>query len=157
MFSIDARLRGIPVSKEQVVSLWTSVNQPHLAVPGKQPGAAQAFIVGVRVATGFAVFVYLYLSQSADCAVYTSGRRDLTAEEFEVEEQDALAFSESMGFMMDTTNFRQLPPDQQDDLMGSPVFLKDPSLAAPPAGAEPRSREEGPRPTAALGRLFSSF
>ncbi len=157
MFSIDSKLRGIPVHPEQVASLWTSVNSPHLAVPGKQPGSAQAFIVGVRIATGFAVFVYLYLSQAADCAVYTSGRRNLAADEFEAEEQEALSFAESMGFMMDTTNFRDLPGDQQDELMKLPVFLKDPKLAAPGPGAEGKSRDEGGKPTASLGRLFSSF
>lgn len=156
MFSIDDRLRGLPATREQVLSVFQSINQPHLAIPGKNAGPAQAYIVGLRGAQGFAVFVYLYLAESKDCAVYAPGRRSLSAEEFPVEEANALAFVESMGFMVDNLNFRSLAqPDQEQMLKTLPVFQKDPkgaSEAAAKGGAAAK-----PTPANLLGRLLGSF
>ena len=156
MFNFDEKLRGIPVPKEQVVLLQTSVNAPHLAIPGKQPGSAQAFIVGVRLGSGLALFIYLQLPQAGDCAVYSSGRRNLAADELVAEEQDALGFVESMGFMMENMHFRDLSPEQQEELVRSlPVFQKEPKPPAPPAAAK---KEESQKSSpAALARLFASF
>lgn len=155
MFSIDERLRGLPAAREQVVALYQSLNSPHLAIPGKQAGPAQAYIVGIRGANGFAVFVYLYLPESVDCAVYSSGRRNLSAEDYQADEQDALAFVESMGFMLDNLNFRSLPVERQDELTKTiPLFFRDPKLAPSAAGDKKRVEQN---PSAALGRLFASF
>ncbi len=158
MFTIDPRYRGLPTTKEQVASLHQSINAPHVAIPGKQPGAAQAFIAGLRVGGGMRAFVYLYLAENADCAVYVSERGVVPAAQYADEEAEALAFVESLGFMMDDARFRTLPPAQQEELMRTlPVFLKDPSLVAP-SGAGPRSRAEEKRSAAAqLGRLLASF
>lgn len=156
MFNIDQRLRGLPASREQVVSVHTSINQPHLAIPGKQAGPAQAFIVGLRGSAGLAVFVYLYLAETADCAVYVPDRRNLSVEEFASEESDAQAFVESMGFIMDNLNFRTLSTPDQDQLLKTlPVFQKDPRLAAPPVHTA--RAPEPAAPQGSLGRLFASF
>ncbi len=156
MFNIDDRIRGLPASREQVVALFQSINAPHLAIPGKQAGPAQAFIVGLRSSGGFAVFVYLFLSEHHDCAVYVSPRRNLSPEEYAGEEAEALGFVESMGFMMDNANYRGLPQDQQEELLKSlPVFQRDPrSLAGPAAG---KKAETKPNPAASLGKIFSAF
>nr|WP_153864838.1 MULTISPECIES: social motility and stimulation tgl protein [Myxococcaceae] len=147
----------MPTTREQVASLHQSINSPHVAIPGKAAGPAQAFIVGLRVAAGLRVFVYLYLGETADCAVYVSDAGAVPAARYADEEGEALAFVESLGFMMDDARFRTLPPAQQDELLRTlPAFLKDPSLVAP--GKAPRSRAEEKRSAAAqLGRLLASF
>lgn len=154
MFTIDERYRGLPASREQVIALHQSLNSPHLAIPGKKAGPAQAFVVGLSGKNGFGVFVYLYLAEAEDCAVYVSGKRNASAEEFQEEEGDALAFVESMGFMMDNANWRSLPPPRQDELLKTlPVFFKDPKLS--PA---PRARAEEKRAAATtLGRFLAAF
>ena len=75
MFTIDERVKGLPALKEQVMSLYESLNQPHLAVPGRQAGPARAYILGLRGPSGFAVFVYLYMPESGQCAVYVPEKR----------------------------------------------------------------------------------
>ena len=154
MFTIDERYRGLPASREQVISLHQSLNAPHLAIPGKKAGPAQAFIVGLRGASGFGCFVYLYLAESADCAVYVSGKRNASAEEYQDEEYDALGFVESMGFMMDNANWRSLPPARQDELLKTlPVFFKDPKLSpVPKAKADAKLAA-----ATTLGRFLASF
>lgn len=156
MFNIDQRLRGLPASRDQVVSVYTSMNQPHLAIPGKQAGLAQAYIVGLRGSAGLAVFVYLYLGEVGDCAVYVPDRRNLSVDEFASEENEALGFVESMGFIMDNLNFRTLStPDQEQLLKTLPVFQKEPRPAAPLG--QPQKAQEPEPSQGSLGRLFAAF
>ncbi|MDQ3263376.1 MAG: social motility and stimulation tgl protein [Myxococcota bacterium] len=168
MFSIDQRLRGVPATRDQVVALHQSLNSPHLAIPGKQAGPAQGFIVGVRAAGGFAIFVYLYLADLGDCAVYVSDQRNLSPDQFKEEESEALGFVESMGFMMDNTNYRGLAQDRQDELIRTlPVFQKEPRRPAAPARPAPTGKTGATAvappaappdaDSAALGKLFTSF
>lgn len=154
MFTYDERIKGLPVNRDQVVTLHASLNNPHVAIPGKQAGPAQAFISGLRGGSGLTVFIYLHLAETQDCAVYVSDRRSLAPEEFEEEELVAQQFVESMGFMMDNLNFRSLDAARQDELMKSlPLFLKDPRLAAARHGRSEAQR----KPNNALGRLLSSL
>ncbi len=154
MFEIDDRIRGLPASREQVVALYQSINTPHLAIPGKQAGPAQAFIVGLRSSGGFAVFVYLYLADNQDCAVYASSRRNLSPEDYAGEENEAQGFVESMGFMMDNANFRALPQDQQEEMLKTlPVFQRDPHAVV----SGPKKTDTKPNPAASLGKIFSAF
>ena len=155
MFSIDERFRGLPASREQVLALYQSINSPHLAIPGKPAGPAQAFVLGLRGSAGFAVFIYLYLSEAQDCAVYVPGRRAASQDDYQADEAEALAFVESMGSMMDNANFRGLPPPSQDELLKTlPVFFKDPKLV--PSVGKSRADEKRTASTN-LGRLLASF
>ena len=156
MFSIDERFRGLPASREQVVALHQSINSPHLAIPSKPAGPAQAFVLGLRGASGFAVFIYLYLSEAQDCAVYVPARRKSSAEGYQEDEAEALAFVESMGFMMDDARFTDQPVESQDELLKTlPVFFKDPKLA--PGGAGKRRADDKRTASTNLGRLLASF
>ncbi|MCI0670342.1 MAG: social motility and stimulation tgl protein [Myxococcaceae bacterium] len=157
MFTYDERIRGLPASRDQVLTLHASLNSPHLAIPGKAAGPAQSYIVGLRGAQGYAVFVYLYLGETQDCAVYVPARRNLGPEEFRAEEADALGFVESMGFMMDNLNFRARPPAEQDELLRTlPAFLRDPRLAAGTVTGKPAA-DDKKTAAVALGRLLASF
>ena len=164
VFTFDERIRGLPAGKDQVASLYQSINSPHLAIPGKQAGLSQAFIAGLRGQSGYGVFVYLYLADGPDCAVYASDRRNLSATEFEGEENEALGFVESMGFIMDNINFRALSPSDQDSLMRTlPLFRRDPKAVPSGSQSTVRGPSSGPgtggTPTASqtLARLFASF
>ncbi|MBJ6765190.1 social motility and stimulation tgl protein [Myxococcaceae bacterium JPH2] len=154
MFTIDERYRGLPASREQVLALHTPLNTPHVAIPGKQAGAAQAFVVGLRGGQGAGVFIYLYLADAEDCAVYVSGRRIQNAEEFREDESDALAFLESLGFMMDNANWRAMATAQQDELLRTlPVFFKDPKHVP----AVKARAEEKRNVATTLGRFLAAF
>lgn len=157
MFTIDERVRGLPASREQVVALYQSLNTPHLAIPGKRAGPAQAFVVGLRSGAGVGALVYLFLAESEDCAVYADEPRYVRPDAYASQEADALAFLESMGFMMDDVNWRAQPPAQQDELLRTlPPFFRDPRQAPIPPGVQARAEDK--RATAsALGRLLASF
>jgi type IV pilus assembly protein PilF len=164
MFTIDERLKGLPALKEQVVALYESLNQPHLAIPGRAAGLAKAYILGLRGPSGFAAFVYLYLPHSAECAVYMPSNRSATAEQYPNEEVEALGFVESMGFMMDNLNFRARTPAEQDQLVKTlPPFQRAPPgiPKGTPHGAKNPLQQQGGSSeapsNAALGKLLGSF
>lgn len=159
MFTIDERLRGLPAVKEQVVALYESLNQPHLAVPGRQAGPARAYILGLRGPQGFAVFVYLFMPESGQCAVYVPSNRAVASERYQEEEGEALGFVESMGFIMDNLNFRGRSQPEQDELIGAlPLFQREPPKTSSAPNADPRSKPSMQATTAsALGKLFSAF
>jgi len=155
VFTLDDKLRAINATREQIVSLHQSLNSPHLAIPGKQAGPAQAFIVVVRGPADFSVYVYLYLADGPDCAIYVPKQRSVPMEKYRAQEDEALAFVESMGFMMDPINFRGLNAAAQIELLRTlPLFKRDlqPSVPAPQAEAKAVS------PLARMiGRILSSF
>jgi tetratricopeptide (TPR) repeat protein len=160
MFTIDERLRGLPAVKEQVVQLYQSLNSPHLAVPGRRAGPATAFVLGLRGPSGFAVFVYLYLSESGECAVYAPSSGTVPADQYQSEEAEALGFTDSMGFIMDNLNFRGRPPDEQDSMIRAfPLFQREPpaptDITSPhPSSGSGTGRKAG---VVVLGKLFSAF
>jgi len=165
VYTIDDRLRGLPAVKEQVVQLYQSLNQPHLAVPGKSAGPATAYVLGLRGPSGFAVFVYLYLSDSGECAVYVPSSGTVPADKYQAEEAEALGFVESMGFIMDNLNFRGRPADEQEMFIHSaPVFQREPPAPSAVPGVPSVGGQNVSKPPTGrsggvvnIGKLFSAF
>lgn len=153
MFQLDPTIRGLPATRDQVTLLQQSINSPHVVIPGKPASTAQAFIVGLRRPQGFSISIYLYLENAGDCAVYVSDQPNLKPDAFAQVEAEAVGFVESMGFFMDTLNFRAMSPQDQDELIRTlPVFQREPARAATQATSQP-----GSSPSAALARFFASF
>ena len=168
MFTIDERLGGLPAVKEQVVQLYQSLNA---APPGGARAAGRArrrrYVLGPRGPNGFAVFVYLYMPDSGECAVYVPSNGTVAAEQYQAEEGEALSFVESMGFIMDNLNFRGRPGRRAGRAHPDPAGV--PARAAPrsvssdipgvPASISgvtrsPTGRAQG---VVTLGKLFSAF
>ena len=154
MFTLDDNVRALDATREQLAALFQSINAPHVAIPGRRAGPAQAFIACLRSTQGFTVNVYLWLSESQDCAVYLTDRVAQTPEDYRTLQTDALAFVESMGFMMDNLNYRALPPERQTEVLGSlPMYRSRNASPATSSGEKPQQLS----PVARLARLFSSF
>ena len=76
MFEPDPSIAYIPASREQVVALVESINQPQVSIPGKEPQSVQGFLCGLRNEDGnFSIFVSLFLPRSGENVVYVSERR----------------------------------------------------------------------------------
>jgi hypothetical protein len=159
MFSVDTRVRYIVAQRANVVSLYASLNKPHIGVPGKTAQEVQAFICGVRNPAGnFAIYVTLHLASTRELVHYTdSDRPEVAAAEYRDTEADAVAFVESMGFMLDNLNFRNLPPEQQDEMLKTlPPFLPD-TRNPPRGGAEKSEAADASSPAVKLARLLAAF
>jgi hypothetical protein len=152
VFEPDPSIAYIPASREQVVALVESINQPQVSIPGKEPQSVQGFLCGLRNESGsFSIFVSLFLPRSGENVVYASDRREVGMEEYRDVEIEGLHFLESMGFMLDNLNFRNLAPAQQvETLKRVPLFqVPRPGASAVAEAAEARSAER-------IARLLAS-
>ncbi len=124
MFAIDPTLTHVDATREQVVAIIESVNQPQVGIPGKTPQVAQAFVAGVRNPNAsFSIYVYLMLRQHFEAVIFTHPRGQFPLEAYREIESEALHFVESMGFMMENVNFRNLSTEAQDELVTRlPIF-----------------------------------
>ena len=125
MFRPDPSIQSLPAHREQVVAIVESINQPQVSIPGKPAQAVQGHLCGIRNPNGsFSIYVGLHLPTSGENVVYVNDRPRLsTVEEYREVELEGLQFLESMGFMLDNLNFRNLPADAQDKTMARiPLF-----------------------------------
>ncbi len=154
MFRPEPSITHVPATADQVVAIIESINQPQVSVPGKPVQTVTGHLLGVRNPGGtFSIYVALYLPKSGENVVYVHSRRQLTLEEYRDVEVEGLQFLESMGFMLDNLNFRNLSPEVQDrTLKRIPLFSEPRAPAAPAPAAAPAAQD----PTR-LGRLLASF
>jgi hypothetical protein len=154
VFQPEPSLTWIPAVREQVVAIVESINQPQVSIPGKPSQQVFGHLVGIRNGNGsFSIYVALHLPKSGENVVYCHSRRQLTVEEYRDVEVEGLQFLESMGFMLDNLNFRNLAPEMQDNtLKRIPLFSQPRPVAETAAAAAPAAQD----PTR-LGRLLASF
>ncbi len=157
MFKPEPGITHVPATREQVVAIVESINQPQVSIPGTPPQAVSGPLVGVRNPNAtFSIFVALHLPKSGENVVYVHDRKQLGVEEYREVEIEGLQFLESMGFMLDNLNFRNLGAEAQaQTLRRIPLFSppRPPSATPTPvAGA----KAAGPDP-ARLARLLASF
>ncbi len=158
MFVAEPRIRFIPATREQVVSVIASLNKPHIAVPGKPAQEVQGYIVGVGNSAGtITAFVYLYLNESHEAVVYIDPQRLRVAPaDYPDAEGDAVAFVESMGFMLENLNYHGLGPEQQAAVIASlPCFQAEPQAAA--AAHDPKGADKAEPPQVRLARFLAAF
>jgi Tfp pilus assembly protein PilF len=154
VLKVDASLNHIPAGREHVIALFESINQPLVNIPSFGTAPTGAFVLGTRNEYGYyTVFVYLHQQETRAVVVYISEPRNLTAELYRTEEQEAIRFVESMGFMIDNIHFPTLAPSEQEAVMARiPMFrppeqtmnlydtVEDSHTSFPPIGSQPGGR-----------------
>lgn len=158
MFRPEESITHVPVTREQVVAVVESINQPQVSIPGKAPQQVAGWLVGIRNANGtFSIFVGLHLNKTGENVIYLHDNRHIAVEAYRDLEVEGLHFLESMGFMLDNLNFRNLAAPAQDETMKRiPLFHPPhgPSSATAAGGtSEKAEADEG----AAVARFLASF
>jgi hypothetical protein len=155
-FKPEPSINFIPVQREQVVAVVESINQPQVSVPGKASQQVFGHLCGIRNANGsFSIYVALHLPRTGENVVYVHDRGQLTVEQYRDVEIEGLHFLESMGFMLDNLNFRNLAAEvQESTLKRIPLFSPTRPRVEAPAAAS--ASPAGPDP-ARLARLLASF
>ncbi len=151
MFEPDPGITHLSARREQVVAVVESINQPQVSVPGRPPQPVSCHLIGLRGPDGLAILIALHLPRTGEDVVYVHERRQLTVEGYREVELEGLQFLESMGFMLDNLNFRNLQPEQQEQVLRRIPLLSPPGAARPVAPA-PASPD-----LARLARLLVSF
>jgi hypothetical protein len=153
VFQPEPTLTWIPALREQVVAIVESINQPQVSIPGKASQQVFGHLVGIRNGNGtFSIYVALHLPKTGENVIYCHDRRQLSVEEYREVEVEGLQFLESMGFMLDNLNFRNLSAEMQDRTMKRMPLFSEPR-AAPTAAAPAPTTHDPSR----LGRLLASF
>jgi hypothetical protein len=155
VFNPDASITWVPALREQIVAVVESINQPQVSIPGKPSQQVFGHLVGVRNGNAtFSIYVTLHLPKSGENVVYVHDRRQLTVEEYRDVEIEGLQFLESMGFMLDNLNFRNLSAEVQEQTVKRIPLFSQPrppgevtAVTAGPGGADP----------ARVARLLASF
>ena len=152
MFTPDPSIQYVPATREQVVALIEAINQPQISIPGKAPQGVSGHLVALRNADGtFSIVVALHLPKSGENVIYLHGKRRCSAEEYRDIQDEGLHFLESMGFMLDNLNFRNLAPDQQE------ATLRRVALFSPPRAPTPTAEARAASDPARVARLLASF
>jgi len=133
MFELDSRQSWVEAQPHELVYLATSINRPAVAPPKRSPESAQAYICSIRKREGFYVYIYLHLMSSNTGLLYRWSKGAVRNEMVPALQQNAMEFTESMGFMMDDLRFSELPPEQQGEVFSqTPIFHQDISFLKPP-------------------------
>ena len=134
-----------------------SINQPQVPIPGKASQQVFGHLCGIRNGNGsFSLYVGLFLPKTGENVVYVHDRRQLTVDEYRDVEVEGLQFLESMGFMLDNLNFRNLSPEAQaETLKRIPLFSQTPAVSLTPTG--PVAARPAATDAARVARLLSSF
>jgi hypothetical protein len=152
MFTPDPSIQYVPATRDQVVALIEGINQPQISIPGKTPQGVSAHLVALRNADGsFSIVAALHLPKTGENVIYLHGKRRCTAEEYRDIQDEGLHFLESMGFMLDNLNFRNLAPEQQE------ATLRRVALFSPPRAPTPAAEARGGNDAARVARLLASF
>jgi len=153
VFEPDPSILFIPADRDQVVALVESINQPQVSIPGKEPQSVQGFLCGLRNPNGtFSIYVSLYMARSHENVVYVNDKREVGMEEYRAVEVEGLHFLESMGFMVDNLNYRNLAHAQQVE-----TLKRVPAFHPPPAGATSGGADVANlKPSERIARLLAS-
>lgn len=163
MFKPEPSIRFVPATREQVVAIVEGINQPQVSIPGKSSETVTGHLCGVRNANGtLSIYVSLHLPKAGENVVYVHDRLELGVEEYREVEVEALQFLESMGFMLDNLNFRNLAPALQDQTLARiPLFSPPKPAAAGAPAARAFAAAGGPAAPATdparVARLLAAF
>jgi hypothetical protein len=154
VFTPEPSIQFVPATRDQVVAIIEGINQPQVSIPGKVPQSVSGLLCALRNANGtFSVVVALHLPRNGENVVYLHEQRQVAAEAYREVQDEGLHFLESMGFMLDNLNFRNMAADQQE------ATVKRLPLFHPPSahGAVPSAEKAAALQATRLARLLASF
>jgi hypothetical protein len=154
VYQIDPKLKFLSPNRDQVVAVVESINQPQVIIPGRGPQGAQAYVAGLRNPNAtFSIFIYLWLTKSKEAVIYSYHQRQFSLEDYREAESEALHFVESMGFMMENLNFRNLSAEAQKEVFDRvPIFAS--TQRTPEGPVEVKDIDEAEQK---LARLLAAF
>lgn len=141
MFEIDSARTSLPLSPDRVLALVASLNTPNIVAANLPVEPTRAHICVYREgADRVGVSIYLHCVDSEKGTFYRHEEGLLSKSRYDEAMAEALAFAESLGFMMDDLGFRDLAPARQRELIEESPLFHEPK---PPAPASVASAEAG--------------
>ncbi|MDO8446684.1 MAG: hypothetical protein Q7T53_11385 [Deltaproteobacteria bacterium] len=127
MFEICKDKSYVPAEREQVARLMMSFNEPMVAPSRHSAQPTQAYICTLKEGEGFSVYIYLYLTIEKIGILYEYTDKITDTQSLRTAEDEALQFTDDMGFIVDDLNFEFLEISEQNKLLASIPLFKTPA------------------------------
>ena len=114
MFVLQKQLTVLNVPSSRVAMLYRSGADIQLALPDLPSQMGSAFMVLLKGGGKVRVLVGLYMVRSRCNIFYVSDSGEVPAEQAERELEAGLVFAESMGFILNDSEFGRMTADQQE-------------------------------------------
>lgn len=138
MFEIDSERTTLPLSPDRVLALVASLNAPMVVAADMPVEPTRAYICAYRDnadQVGFSIYLHCVESNKGTFYRYDGGA--VPRARFDDVMSEAMAFAESLGFMMDDLGWERLDGRRRDELVReTPMFLEPSARAKVAAGME---------------------
>ena len=140
MFDLDPSLDRIPVSSDAIERVAWSLNLTAVAGTDFAGGEARAYAVTGAVGGGRSVcYVCLYVQSMDRAQVYRHRANPYPAAEGEAHEEEALAFLEDLGFILESIHYRCWSSRERQEWFAKqpPFHARQAPRETPPVPEEP--------------------
>lgn len=127
MFEISKDKSYVTAEREQVARLMMSFNEPMVAPSRHSAQPTQAYICTLKGGEGFSVYIYLYLTIEKIGIIYEYTDKITDTQSLQTAQDEALQFTDDMGFIVDDLNFEFLEISEQNKLLASIPLFKIPA------------------------------
>jgi hypothetical protein len=143
MFEIDSGRTSLALPPDRILALVVSLNAPLVVANDMPVEPTRAYVCAYKEGgdrVGFSI--YLHCVQSEKGAFYKHDGGLLSMSRFDEAMNEAMAFLESLGFMMDDLNWAELDRKRRAELVAETPLFREPRPSAPePPAAEPPAPE----------------
>jgi hypothetical protein len=169
MFIEHKQLKVLSVPASKVARLNSSGCNVQMAFPGFPPQMCASYLVSLTSGDKVLVVVAFYLSESRQSIFFIPNRGEVPVEEAEQTFEQGFVFAESMGFVLNETDYHLLSAVDQQKLWSSlPICRLEPAQAASQEAATSDAASAGgpktdpldeyrERSLKSLGRFLSSM
>jgi type IV pilus assembly protein PilF len=153
MIEEDPRRTHLPRETARIVALYEATNQPLVQPDGRSAQSARGVVVALERGGAYEAVVAVTLTETGENVIYAGTK----VEQHELSHalEDALAFAESMGFILDASGWTNLEENQKIELLErNPAFRQPTEKKALAAVERPKALGD---PLAVIARLMAAF
>jgi len=136
MFIEHKQLKVLSVPAHKVARLNSSGCNVQMAFPGFPPQMCASYLVSLTSGNKVLVVVAFYLSESRQSIFFLPKRGEVPVEEAEKTFEQGFIFAESMGFVLNETDYHLLSAIDQQKLWSSLPICRLESARSSSAGAD---------------------
>lgn len=162
MFIQHKQLKSLNVPAEKVAHLHVASSSVQVAFAGYPPQLCQAYLLQITGGNKILIVVAFYLQESQSSIFFVPKFGELPAEDAEAIYEEGYSFIESMGFVLNESDFHLLSASQKQSYWTALPICQLPKVhQVDKAGVEIKEDEEmqklRQRNLESLGRLFASL
>ena len=164
MFVQHKQLKFLNVPASKISRLNTSAYSIQLALPGYVPQMAAAYLVALAGGAKVLVVVGLHLAESKASVFFVPKQGEVAVEDAERVFEEGFVFAESMGFVLNETDFHLMSSQDQQALWAAMPISRlagENSASTGGAAGQPVGRDDleayRQRSLESLGRFLSSL